>query len=277
MKLFVTGGTGFIGSHFINAAHAAGHEILALRRSAGSVPRVPLIRQPTWLEGGLSDVTSDHLAGCEVLVHLAAGGVTPQPATWELCYRVNVTESLALAECALASGIRRIVVTGSYAEYGKAGLRFDPIPPDAPLEPTDPYAASKASSSIALAALCRARKFELAYYRLFSVFGEGQYEKNFWPQLRAAALAGADFPMTSGEQVRDFVSVDETVRLLVEAVVREDIVSGEPWVRNLASGRPVTLRAFAEEWWARFEADGDLKIGKIPNRPNEVMRYVPLV
>ena len=301
MKLFVTGATGFIGSHFLNAAHAAGHEIVALRRSAASQPRIPLPffneeqstrneePQTTWLDKEIPAVTAADLAGCDALVHLAAGGVTPQPATWELCYRVNVIESLRLCELALDAGERRIVAAGSYVEYGRivvggssteyglAGLRFDPIPPDAPLEPTDPYAASKASASIAMCALCRARKFELAYLRLFSVFGDGQYEKNFWPQLRAAALAGEDFAMTPGEQVRDFIPVEDVAARLLLSATECDLKPGEPRVENLASGQPVTLRTFAEHWWAKWGAKGQLVFGAQPYRSGEVMRYVPLV
>jgi len=281
MKFFVTGATGFIGSHFLNAALAGGHEVVALRRSRQSASRVPFLSgkeiQLRWVEGSLDSVRADDLAGIDVLMHLAAGGVTPQPATWESCYRTNVADSLALAERAIDAGISRLVVTGTYAEYGLAGLRFDPIPPDAPLEPTDPYAASKASASLALAALCRVRKCELVYYRVFSVFGEGQFEQNFWPQLRRAAMAGEDFPMTEGDQVRDFLPVSDAAAILLRAASREDVEPGVPCIRNLASGRPVRLRDFAAECWAEFGATGQLRPGAIPSRPNEVKRYVPQV
>jgi len=294
MKLFVTGATGFIGSHFLNAALSAGHDVVALRRSEKSKPRVPIIESAdfnlnlplkqgpflgilTWLDKQMPDVTVEDLAGCDVLVHLAAVGITPQPATWEGCFQFNVIETMALVRKALEAGVKRVVVTGTYAEYGLAGLRFDPIPPDAPLEPTDPYAASKAAASIALASLCRVEKFELVYFRVFSVFGEGQYEKNFWPQLRKAAQAGDDFPMTSGEQIRDFLPVEDAAAQLAKALTRTDVEPGIPWIRNLASGTPVTLKHFAETCWRELGAQGTLQIGAIANRPNEVMRYVPLV
>lgn len=292
MKIFVTGGTGFIGSHFLNAAIAAGHEVIALRRSPASQPRVPVVVPSTqslssktsqapkplrWLDKEMSAVTVDDLGGIDVLVHLAAVGITPQPATWETCFDFNVVQTLSLVRRALAAGMRRVIVTGTYAEYGLAGLRFDPIPPDAPLEPTDPYAASKASASVALAALARVERFELVYFRVFSLFGEGQYENNFWPQLRRAALAGEDFPMTAGEQVRDFLPVAEAAGILAESLIRPDVVGGEPLVENLASGTPTSLRAFAEMWWTKLGATGRFLPGAVPYRANEVMRYVPLV
>src|SRR5690606_23984782 len=122
----------------------------------------------------LGEFGAADFAGVDVVVHLAAAGATARGATWEDCFQTNVVETLALVGRALEAGVRRFVVAGTYAEYGAAGLRFDPIPPDAPLEPADPYATAKAAASVALAGLCRARKFELSYQRLFSVYGVGQ-------------------------------------------------------------------------------------------------------
>jgi nucleoside-diphosphate-sugar epimerase len=276
VKLFVTGATGFIGSHFVNAAIAAGHEVVALRRQ-NSQPRIPLAQEPQWLEKEMALLVPEDFAECDVLVHLAAEGVSPRPANWEQCFRFNVVETMQLVQMAVDAQIARVVVTGSYVEYGRAGLRFDPIPPDAPLEPTDPYGASKAASSVALTTLCRVKKFELIYYRLFSVFGEGQFEGNFWPQLRRAALEGKDFPMTAGDQIRDFIPVEAAATTLLSGCARRDLQPGEPLVANLASGNAVSLRAFAEKWWAQWDAKGRLLIGAVPSRPNEVARYVPLV
>jgi nucleoside-diphosphate-sugar epimerase len=277
MRIFVTGGTGFIGSHFLNAATTGGHALKALRRSAASRSRIPLARAPVWLDKELAEVTVEDLRGCDVLVHLAAEGITPQPASWDTCYRVNVMETLALVQRGVQAGVRRVVVTGTYAEYGLAGLRFDPIPPDAPLEPTDPYAASKASAAVALCALSRVLKFELAYLRVFSAYGEGQYETNFWPALRRAALAGEDFAMTAGDQVRDFTPVMDIAKMLVAACARPEVRPGAPWLRNAASGRPVRLRDFAEQCWQDFGAKGRLLVGAVPMRAGEVTRYVPQV
>ena len=58
MKIFVTGGTGFIGSHFLKQALAIGHDLICLRRP-GSRTRIPLKSEPTWLEGSLEDDLSD--------------------------------------------------------------------------------------------------------------------------------------------------------------------------------------------------------------------------
>ena len=277
MKLFVTGATGFIGAHFIWHALAEGHEILAHRRTVASAPVIPLPEKVEWVTKPLEEVIESDLADSQVVVHLAATGVTPKPATWDECFRFNTCVSLALMQIAFRAGIKRFVAAGTYAEYGKAGLRFDPIPADAPLEPTDPYAASKAASGMAMAAFSRVNAMEFYYGRIFSAYGDGQAESNFWPQLRAAAIAGTDFPMTTGEQIRDFVPVTQVSAIFLKGCTRGDILAGEPMIRNVASGSPVTLRGFAETWWKHWNATGQVLAGEIAYRPYEVMRYVPVV
>src|SRR5690606_9405464 len=100
-----------------------------------------------------------------------------------------------------------------------------------------------------IAAEQRAR---LSYLRLFSVFGEGQHESNLWPMIRNAALAGNDLPLTPGEQLRDFIAVEQVAAELLAEVENSSIALGVPRVRNIGTGQPQTVRAFAEHWWRKF-------------------------
>ena len=274
MKIFVTGGTGFIGGHFLKGALAAGYDVLALRR-AGGKKRVSLPQEPVWLEGKLGDDWSAALSSCDAVVHLAAAGVSPQKADWDELFEVNVQQSLSLWRQAVKAGVKRLVICGSCFEYGKSGERFEFISPNAPLEPTNAYAASKAAATMAAFAFAMEQKIELIVLRPFHVFGEGQHEINFWPSLQKAALAGQDFPMTAGDQIRDFVPVATVVEHFLAALTRTDLRAGEPKIENVGTGKPQALRGFGEFWWKRWNAKGQLKVGAIPYRSNEVMRYVP--
>jgi len=274
MKIFVTGGTGFIGNHFVNQALAAGHEVIALRRP-GSQPAIPLTSEPIWVEGAMTDDWRNRLADCGALVHLAAAGVNTQQADWRELFAVNLDQSLALWLQAVAAGVKRLVICGSCFEYGRSGERYEQIPPDAPLAPTGPYHASKAAATLAATALGIERQIELVVLRPFHVFGTGEAEGRFWPSLRKAALAGCDFPMTEGEQVRDFIPVEQVAESFLTALTRSDLRPGEPQIANVGTGQPQTLRAFAEYWWRAWNATGQLLPGRVPYRPNEVMRYVP--
>jgi len=293
MKLFVTGSTGFIGSHFLRAALAAEHDVVALRYP-GSNPVVPIpeSNRLTWIDGDLNSFLTegdeqkeDRTSAADnsprrfasdsstALVHLAAYGVSPQPCVWQKAFQINVVDTVALMERAIGAGVSRIILCGTCMEYGKSGERYDFIPTGAPLEPMGPYATSKAALSLAAQALCRERSIDLTILRLFTVFGIGQHPSNLWPGLRQAALSGEDFPMSFGEQVRDFVPVEAVAQAFLHAI---DCPSPS-LVANVGTGRPQTVLEFAEFWWKKLGATGKLLPGKIPYRPDEVMRYVPEV
>lgn len=276
MKIFVTGATGFIGSHLVNIGIREGHEIVALRLS-GSKERLPLLDQPRWINGSLEDDVAHALDGCEAMIHLAAYGVNPADNSFDKAFRWNVTASLNLWEKAFRSGIKRLVIAGSCSEYGKSAERYDYVPWDAPLEPVDAYGASKAAASVAALAYGINRNVEIAILRPFHVYGDGENSIRFWPSLKAAAIAGEDFKMTLGEQVRDFTSVEEVARAFLSYAAEKIIAPGMPIVKNLGTGKPETLRRFAERHWKAFNAKGKLVTGAVPYRKNEVMRYVPML
>ena len=275
MKLFVTGGTGFIGSHFINQAHAAGHEIVALRRGLESRPRVALDVEPSWLTKQMRDVTEDDFLGCEVLVHLAAHSANVPYDSIENCIQYNVIDPLIMFRVAKNAGINRFIIAGSCFEYGRSGERYGDISVDAPLEPTSSYPASKAAASVAFHAFACESNVSLLILRIFQVYGEGEDPSRFWPSLRKAAISGEDFSMTSGKQVRDFINVKDVVRVFVDALERHDLVDGQPMIENLGAGKPKTLAEFAQTEWDSFGGQGKLILGAVDQRPNEVMRFVP--
>lgn len=275
MRIFLTGGTGFIGSYVLAAALNAGHEVLAIRRSPTSAPVIPLPRQPHWCDGDLASIKTSQLQGIDVLLHLASVGVSPKQASWSSLEHVNVACSLNLMGLALEAGVRRCIVTGTSHEYGNAARRYDAIPPDAPLEPVNPYGASKAASFQLMRSFASIECQELFYGRIFSAYGEGQFAGNFWPSLRRAALAGEDFKMTSGRQICDFIPATAVANHLLEACSRPDVLPGQPLVVNIGSGLPVSLLAFAESEWSRMGATGRLLPGSLQVRSDQIERLVP--
>lgn len=276
MNIFVTGSTGFIGSHFLKQALAAGHQIFALRRP-GSRTRILLPKEPNWLEGNLDDDWSPELSQCTSLIHLAAAGVNPQTTDWDDLLEVNVRQSSSMWRLAAKVGVKRFVICGSCFEYGKSGEHYKFIPADAALKPTTAYGASKAAATMTALALAVEKQLELIVLRPFHVFGEGEDMSRFWPSLRKAALSGEDFPMTPGGQIRDFIPAEAVAENFSAAILRTDLQAGEPKIENVGSGSPQTLRAFAEFWWKHWNAKGKLKFGAVQYRTNEVMRYVPQI
>lgn len=275
MKLFLTGATGFIGSHVLAAALGAGHQVRALCRSP-QVASAALAHQGLeWQQGTLASLDSSQFEGCDAVLHLASAGVSTKQVPWSVLLEVNVAGSLRLVEQAHAAGVRRFVVAGSAHEYGRAALRYNAIPPDAPLEPVNPYGASKAAAFQLLRGFAIDRKLELFYGRIFTAYGDGQYPGNFWPSLQRAAQAGEDFPMTSGRQISDFIPVAAVAGHLLASCSRADIIPGCPLVTNVGLGRTTTLLEFAQAEWERLGATGRLIPSALPDRVDQIDRYVP--
>jgi nucleoside-diphosphate-sugar epimerase len=278
MRIFVTGGTGFIGSHFLAAAMAAGHEVVALKRP-GAEPRIPLQNTPIWCEGNLSDEWRRELEACDSFVHLAAYGVSTGSDDWEGCFQTNVIDSIYLWRKAISAGVERFVIIGSCFEYGRSGELYESIPVSASLLPTTAYSASKAAATMAAFALAIQHNTETIIARPFHAYGDGEDPARFWPTLRTKAQSGEDLSMTAGEQVRDFtpVSLVAAEILKMSDPTLHEVNKGIPEVVNIGSGKPKSLREFAEEQWTELDAQGTLLVGALNYRPNEVMRYVPEV
>ena len=146
--VFVTGGTGFIGSHLIKLLLDKGYRVFALRRQ-GSTPRILLKTQPQWIEGDFNDDFRSIFSCCNSFVHLAAYGVSANSDDWHGCLINNVNGPVDLWLQAISCNIKNFLIVGSCFEYGLSSNQFNFIPPTAPLEPTTAYAFSKAAASVA--------------------------------------------------------------------------------------------------------------------------------
>lgn len=278
MRIFVTGATGFIGSHFLNIlAQNPTIEVVALRRNLNSQPRIPLLKEPLWITKALDQVGQGDLEGVDVIIHLAAHSMYPPYDTLDNCLYWNLTAPLQLFNEALKADITKFIVAGSCFEYGLSGEEFEFIPVEAVLKPTLSYAASKAASSIAFFQFAYQHQIKLSYHRIFQVYGEGEAETRLWPSLKNAALAGENFPMTAGEQIRDFIAVEDVANYFVKACLNDDLILGKPEFYNVGSGQPQSIFEFSDYWWQKWQAKGQLLKGILPYRVGEVMRYVPKV
>ena len=274
MRILITGATGFIGSHITNQALVGGHEVLALRRSDSSQPSISLDADPLWITRPLNLIQESDLDDVDTIIHLAATGVSPRTASWQQLEEVNIKGTMHLCEIAKATG-SRLILAGTFAEYGLSGMRYDKIPPSASLEPTFPYAASKAAAGLLAISYARSENVNISYLRIFNAFGDGQHESNLWPALKKAALQGHDFPMTLGEQVRDFIPVEQVAKAFLLEAEKPQMQSQSPLIRNIGTGKPQTIRHFCEHWWNHWQATGRLLVGALSYREGEVMRFVP--
>lgn len=275
MKIFITGGTGFIGSNFINYVTDLNFDVVAPKRSA-SRPRVQLrnLDKITWVNKELDEDFTEELRDCDAFIHFAAHSVHPPYKPLSECVYWNVYSAVKLLEAADRAGVKNVIIAGSCFEYGLTANDYEKIPPGAQLKPVEPYGMSKALASDACINFVKGKKIKLQILRIFQVYGDGENENRFWPSLKKAALNGYDFPMSSGEQIRDFIHVSKVCEQFVDALSDKTIKFGEPAIKNIAEGEGKSLIDFANLWWAKFQAKGQLKPGLVKLRPGEIGRIV---
>jgi UDP-glucose 4-epimerase len=271
-KILVTGGAGFIGTHLIRRLEEAGIEYVCGSR----VTPVPAGGGGRWIPLDLGDGAAVDAAVAaeqpDVVFHLA--GVLGSDRSLAFAERAVQGNFIASHNLLTALGRlaqpQRIVLVGSSEEYG----RQDSVPytEDMSARPVSPYSASKAAVT----------QFALLYHQLhalpavvlrpFVVYGPGQSPPMMVPALMHALARGEPFPMTAGEQTRDFVYVGDVVAALIAAAVAQD-ATGE--VFNVCSGEERSIREVAElSVRVAGAADDTLRIGAVPYRQNEVWRLV---
>ena len=147
--------------------------------------------------------------------------------------------SLNLAKGAIQASVKRFVGIGTCFEYD---LSKGDLTINTPLKPTTPYSSAKAGLYTSLSQLLPSQTVEFLWSRLFYLYGEGEDERRLVPYIHKQLKAGKKVELTSGEQVRDFLNVEEVGKLIVDLAI-----SRKNGPINICSGIPVSIRQLAEK------------------------------
>ena len=258
MKVALTGATGFVGGHVLRELLQRGDvEIVATARSAEAAAKLPagVAVVPVDL-AAVDDAAIERLAGVDVLIHLAWGGLPNYLSRHH--FEVELPRHYAFLERLVRAGLPAMVVTGTCYEYGMVDGQLSE---DRPGWPDNPYAFAKASLQRQLAFLQRDASFALCWARLFYMYGEGQAATSLYAQLQAALQRGDErFAMSGGQQLRDFLPVREVAR----AIVGLALLRADTGIVNVCSGRPIAIRALVEQWMDEAGQRMELDLGRYP-------------
>ena len=270
MHIFLTGSSGFIGGHFLRYVLKKGLEVTTVNRK--EIKKIN--KKHKVIKKKLNEIVPEDLKGIDTVMHLASAGVSPKKASFLEVYETNILSSVNLMKCAIKSEVKRFISAGTSYEYGVNAKNIDKVPPNYPLQPYGYYAESKASCFYILKNLAIENNLIFLYPRIFSAYGIGQYEKNFWPSLYYAAKNGEDFLMSKGDQIYDFIEVGEVVKYLYEGCIRNDINNSKIHIYNIGSGIGTSLYDFARSQWSLLEGKGKIKRGAISERDNQITKLV---
>ncbi len=247
MKILITGGSGFIGSHIVEHYQGKAEEIRVLDNLRTGYRKNLDGLKVSFIEGSVTDreVVAKAVEGVDYIFHMAALVSVPESmAKPGECVDINVHGLLNVLEAAAAAKVKKLVFASSAAIYGDNPTvpKLESMLP----EPKSPYAITKLDGEFYLDLFNRERGLETAGIRFFNVFGPRQDPKGAYaaavPIFIEKALKGEDITVYGdGEQTRDFIYVKDIVGALSFAVETPGVTG----VFNAGYGGQMTINDLA--------------------------------
>ncbi|MFJ4279545.1 dTDP-glucose 4,6-dehydratase [Streptomyces massasporeus] len=278
-RILVTGGAGFIGSHYVR--HLLGREhhggplvtVLDKFTYAGNPANLdPVSGHPSLrvVRGDIADAALVRrlLAGHDQVVHFAAEThVDRSIESADAFVRTNVLGTQTLLDAALHTGVRTFLHISTDEVYGS--VEHGSSTEDAPLAPNSPYAASKAASDLLALAQHRTHGLDVRITRCSNNYGPRQLPEKLIPRFVTTLMEGRHVPLYGdGLHVRDWLHVDDHVRGIesVRALGRP----GE--IYNIGGGTELTNRELTGQLLAACGADWS-RVRHVTDRKGHDRRY----
>ncbi|MFD5648154.1 dTDP-glucose 4,6-dehydratase [Streptomyces sp. NPDC127039] len=278
-RVLVTGGAGFIGSHFVRSildGRYAGYEdaeitVLDLLTYAGNLANLPLDHpRLTLVKGDICDeeLVAGLLPGHRDVVHFAAESHVDRSLLGPRAFvRTNVLGTQTLLDAALRAGVERFVHISTDEVYGS--IETGSWDEAEPLLPNSPYAASKASADLLARSYWRTHGLDVRITRCSNNYGPRQHPEKLIPLFTTNLLSGLDVPLYgTGRQSREWLHVDDHCRAVHLVLARGR--AGE--IYNVGGGDELTNREITDRLLALCGADAS-RIRPVADRKGHDLRY----
>lgn len=243
IKVLITGATGFVGKQILNSFSGNNANLFPVVRlgkedSVSSLPNVERVISSPDIFKETESWWAEQCRDIDVVIH-AAWYAEPGNYLLSELNMICMVGSLNLARGAAIAGVKRFIGIGTCFEYD---LDVGVLSVETPIKPLTPYASAKAALYLILSQWLPTQSVQLAWCRLFYLFGEGEDDRRFVPYLRKKLENGEIAELTSGTQIRDFLDVREVGRKIASVALGTQIGP-----INICSGTPITVRQFAEK------------------------------
>jgi UDP-glucose 4-epimerase len=270
MRILVTGGAGFIGSHLVDRlVQRQGDSILVLDNLRRGRLRnlVHSSKAIQFVKGDVRDFSAVQEAtrGVDLVFHLAAqSNVLGAASDMEYSFATNVTGTFNVLRAAREAGVKRFVFTSSREVYGDPASI--PVPETATIAPKNAYGASKAAAEL-YCQVFASHGMGVRILRLANVYGPRDFDRVI-PIFIEKAKAGRPLTLYGGEQIVDFIWVRKVIDVL--AAVGLGNSPGGPL--NVGSGTGIRIEELARRVIACTGSVSTMEFA--PTRDIEVSRFV---
>ncbi|WP_399930803.1 dTDP-glucose 4,6-dehydratase [Streptomyces kanamyceticus] len=279
MRILVTGGAGFIGSHYVRqllAGACPGYEdvrvtVVDSLTYAGNLanlpeahPRLEFVRGDICDQGLLNEVMPGHTA----VVHLAAESHVDRSLHEAAEFvRTNVGGTQNVMEASLRAGVERVLHVSTDEVYGS--IDVGSWTEESPLLPNSPYAASKAGSDLIARAYWRTHGLNVSITRCSNNYGPYQHVEKLLPLFTTRLLAGQPVPLYGdGSNVREWLHVDDHCRALHLVLTK----GGAGEIYNVGGGEHTTNREITGRLLELCGADWS-SVRQVADRKGHDLRY----
>ena len=250
MKIFVTGGAGFIGRHLVHSLLQDNHEVTIFENLSNSSKKniENLLKEGVHLvEGDLTDynLLKKHLKTFDLVVHLAAKiDILESLEHPEITNKVNVEGTISLLRACVENNVKNIIGASSAAIYGNP--ETIPVTEETIPNPVSPYGADKLSMEFYLRAFSNAFDLNTISLRFFNVFGKGQsnaYAGVITKFLEKIKEEKSLEIFGDGTNTRDYIFIEDLTHGILQAI--KNIVGKKGTVYNLGSGKSTSINELA--------------------------------
>lgn len=251
MKIIVTGGTGWIGSHLIPILLQNPETELIVPVRQGSVP-TPYKRAKHITYQDLY-----HIDHADAIIHLAWGDLDQYQS---INHFEHLRSSYELIKyLVIAKGVKNVTVTGTCFEYGNRPGDLHEI------HPPNPETAYGIAKDALRRILSKLQGIQLKWLRLFYLYGQDQRPSSLVPKLIEADKLGKEFFHVSGhDKIRDYLPIDRACEMIAKAALQTEVLGAI----NISSNKPVELRKFIDD---RIEEYGlTIKSGILLNETEDL-------